>query len=621
MPTQEYAASIQGVSIRVTRLDAAGNLQTGPGDSYTTSAFMRLSFTPEYEEGDEITEKGANGAVCVTFKSPDTLKRITMELAICEPDPELSALLSGGLLLRKNIGTFASANNLSVGWASPGVGDDPAGFGVAIEAWSWAVKDGKRASARPYFHWVFPFVKLRQSGDRVIENGVLANTFQGYGLGNANFSSGIDGRWEFPTASERPYAYARTTWAPVGLNGFYTWNYAGEGTTELGTPNYAAVNSLDGLNYSIKDYAITTAGAITLNTGSASTNTTTAHTYSVGDLITVANTDLSYTVTNKQIAVTTTTASSRTYASGTSFTTITTAANHGLVPGDRFTITNSSSTAYNGSWVATTGTTGSTLIFVTGKDLGAISDGTVTNSIVTLTTSASHNIVPGDKILVSIGDPNFDGTYGAEQNTTGTTIKYFKATATAVSSTAVNSSSAVVTRSIFNGSYTALTGTSGSAVVYARVVPVTNGTARSTTTTLPAIINYTATAHGLVDGQTVTTAGFITNTAYNVTAAAVSVIDANTFRLVTGNVTVTDGTSENLTAGSVSSGSWTGGRAQVTRGTAITTLNVPTTSGASVSSAVAGTASTTGYNVPGNINFNADSPVDRVIKSNEDPTS
>ena len=54
MATQDYAASIQGVSIRVTRLDANGNLLNGPGDSYTTSAFMRVSFTPEYEEGDEI---------------------------------------------------------------------------------------------------------------------------------------------------------------------------------------------------------------------------------------------------------------------------------------------------------------------------------------------------------------------------------------------------------------------------------------------------------------------------------------------------------------------------------------------------------------------------------------
>ena len=219
MATQDYAASIQGVSIRVTRLDAAGNLLNGAGDSYTTSAFMRVSFTPEYEEGEEITEKNANGVVCVSYKAPDTLKRITMELAICEPDPELSALLSGGLLLRKTVGGVSQ----SVGWALPGVGDDPAGNGVAVEVWSHAVKNGKRASSLPYFHWVFPYVKVRQSGDRVIENGMLASTFEGYGLGNPNFGAGLDGRWEFPVAAERPYAYARSSWAPSGLQGFYTW--------------------------------------------------------------------------------------------------------------------------------------------------------------------------------------------------------------------------------------------------------------------------------------------------------------------------------------------------------------------------------------------------------------
>jgi len=220
MATQDYAASIQGVSIRVTRLDAAGNLLNGAGDSYTTSAFMRVSFTPEYEEGEEITEKGANGVICVSYKAPDTLKRITMELAICEPDPELSQLVSGGLLLRKTVNNEIK----SVGWAAPGVGDDPAGNGVALEVWSHAVKGGKRASVLPYFHWVFPYAKLRQSGDRVIENGMLANTFEGYALGNVNFGAGPDGRWEFPVAAERPYSYSRSAWAPVGLQGFYTWS-------------------------------------------------------------------------------------------------------------------------------------------------------------------------------------------------------------------------------------------------------------------------------------------------------------------------------------------------------------------------------------------------------------
>jgi hypothetical protein len=229
MATQDYAASVQGVAIRVTRLSSTGTMLTGVTDSYTTSAFIRTSFTPEYEEGDEITEKSANGSVCVTYKAPDTLKRITMELAICEPDPELTQLLSGGVLLRKNMGTFASQDNQSIGWAGPAVGDDPSGNGVALEVWSYAIKDGKRASTLPYFYWVFPYVLLRASGDRVIENGLLANTFEGYGLGNTGFASGIDGRWEFPAITDRPYSYARAAWAPTGLKGFYTW-------TQQGTP-------------------------------------------------------------------------------------------------------------------------------------------------------------------------------------------------------------------------------------------------------------------------------------------------------------------------------------------------------------------------------------------------
>jgi len=279
MATQEYAASIQGVSIRVTRLDAAGNLMSGAGNSYTTSSFMRVSFTPEYEEGDEITEKGANGVVCVTYKAPDTLKRITMELAICEPDPELTSLLSGGLLLRKNLGTAGDPNNKSVGWAAPGVGDDPAGNGVAIEVWSHAVKDGKRAGVLPYFHWIFPFAKFRQSGDRVIENGLMANTFEGYGLGNANFKSGLDGRWEFPIAAERPYAYARTDWAPTGLNGFYTWT-DGTGPVVF-TSN--SVSVADRSSVTLNSYYATlsgTAGNLVFSADPA---------VEIGDLISVAN--------------------------------------------------------------------------------------------------------------------------------------------------------------------------------------------------------------------------------------------------------------------------------------------------------------------------------------------
>jgi hypothetical protein len=295
MATQEYAASIQGVSIRVTRLDASGNLLNEAGDSYTTSGFMRLSFTPEYEEGDEITEKGADGTVCVTYKAPDTLKRITMELAICEPDPELTQLISGGLLLRKNLGTFAAPDRKSIGWSSPSTGDDPAGYGVAIETWSHAIIDGKKAASLPYFHWVFPYAKLRLSGDRVIENGLLANTFEGYGLGNTAFALGQDERWEFPTATERPYSYARADWAPTGRKGFYRWHGELSATVNnvARTSATATVTTSAAHNFEAGDSVVVTGLTNTALNGTytiVSAPTTTTFTYTTTTSGTIAST-------------------------------------------------------------------------------------------------------------------------------------------------------------------------------------------------------------------------------------------------------------------------------------------------------------------------------------------
>jgi hypothetical protein len=226
---QDYAASVQGVAIRVTELNETGGLVTG---SYTSKSFIRVSFTPEYEEGDEITEKNADGTVCITFKAPDTLKRATMEIAVCDPDPILSAMLSGGVVLAG--GTAPNVEPL--GWASAQVGEDPSGNGVAVEVWSRAIVDGKPANPNPYFHWVFPYVKTRLSGDRVIENGLLANTYEGFGVGNSEFGSGPDETtdagtaWRWPDVTDRPYMYARTQEMPQVDRGMHNWSTGADPT-------------------------------------------------------------------------------------------------------------------------------------------------------------------------------------------------------------------------------------------------------------------------------------------------------------------------------------------------------------------------------------------------------
>lgn len=212
---QDYAASVQGVCIRATRLTAAGAPATGANASYVMSAFIRASFTPEYEEGEEITEKNAAGGLCVSYKAPDTLRRVTLELAICEPDPELTQLLAGGDLLAVTTPTAAN-----VGYAAPATGVDPNPNGCSLEVWSYAVQTNRRASVNPYFHWVFPKVQLRPTGDRTIENGLLANVFSGTGEGNIGFGAGPTADWPYPTMTDRAYLYARSATAPTGVRGY-----------------------------------------------------------------------------------------------------------------------------------------------------------------------------------------------------------------------------------------------------------------------------------------------------------------------------------------------------------------------------------------------------------------
>ena len=94
-----------------------------------------------------------------------------------------------------------------------------------------------------------------------------------------------------------------------------------------------------------------------------------------------------------------TTISSGTYTTGTGAVTLTTAAAHGLLPGDTFTIASAAGTgsfaALNGSFLATTGTTGSTLNFtiVSGLTM-TITGGNVTTASATRIndTMASHSL-------------------------------------------------------------------------------------------------------------------------------------------------------------------------------------------------------------------------------------
>ena len=214
MAQLDHALSFKGDMLRISRLDASGNLVKSAEASYVTKAFISVSFTPEYEDGETYQATNAQGAKCLNIKDPDVLTQMTLELAICAPGPEITEIISGGSLLTKAITPTGGgqAETLTVGWAAPkiGVSDREDGSsGVALEIWSSAGEGDSLAASLPYWHWVFPKTFLRPSGTRTIEAGVLANTFEGWGVGNINFGTGPDGKWEWPTSMDRPLVYGR----------------------------------------------------------------------------------------------------------------------------------------------------------------------------------------------------------------------------------------------------------------------------------------------------------------------------------------------------------------------------------------------------------------------------
>jgi hypothetical protein len=203
-------ASVSGVALVASKLAQSGAPLTGTETAYATSAFMSISFTPEYVEGDEVEEKAADGSVCVYYKLPDVLKRVTFSLQICSPDPELSEILAGGVLLEEG--------GEAIGYAAPETGAEATPNGVALEVWSRAVQDGRQHPTLPFWRWVFPSTQMRFAGERVLENGMLANTFEGWGVGNAQYGAGALGTWAFPT--DRAFQYAQVATAPVGINDY-----------------------------------------------------------------------------------------------------------------------------------------------------------------------------------------------------------------------------------------------------------------------------------------------------------------------------------------------------------------------------------------------------------------
>ena len=251
MARRDGAASIQGDMIRVTPLNLDGSIDLGR-PILTTNGFISASFGTEFEDGDEITEKAADGTVCIQYKADDSLKGITFNLTLCSPDPEAAALIAGGKIICAAEDVLDDADNVVVeageiiGYSSPGVGAT-VGNPVAVEIWSKAIVKGKPAAGTPYWHWVFPYVRVRYEGDREFTNGALSNEYSGTGVGNEaltevglNPANPGDDYVAYKEALANPFSYVRTTSKPDISGGHWSGGSGNSGEWDKTADNSIA---------------------------------------------------------------------------------------------------------------------------------------------------------------------------------------------------------------------------------------------------------------------------------------------------------------------------------------------------------------------------------------------
>lgn len=182
---------IQACAIRVSKLQANGRTLAGSANLYVSDALVTFTATPVYEDGEEITQKNACGAVCINYKGPDDFKRLDVALVLCTPDPYLSEFLTGGEVL---------TDGDAVGYAYPDIGS-VSGNGVSIELWAKRIDDGDLDADFPYAWWAFPKIRNLRIGERQFGNNPLLSPYQGQAVENPNWFDGPLNDW--PVASDR----------------------------------------------------------------------------------------------------------------------------------------------------------------------------------------------------------------------------------------------------------------------------------------------------------------------------------------------------------------------------------------------------------------------------------
>lgn len=204
---------LQAFRTRIARLATTGAPAVGANNGYVSSALVSLTPTLVYEDGEETTDRNGEGVVCLSFRGPDTFRRVDWTMELCTPDPYLLELLTSGTVL---------TNTAAIGYAVPPLGAyDP--VPVSMELWVKRVVNDRLDATFPYARWVFPMnrrMRMGTPGD--FGTGGMHPTITGEAVENPLWTAnGPFEDWPATVASDRAMFWLPTATAPPAAGTAY----------------------------------------------------------------------------------------------------------------------------------------------------------------------------------------------------------------------------------------------------------------------------------------------------------------------------------------------------------------------------------------------------------------
>lgn len=186
-PSQCFSL-VRGRVMRVTALDGCGRPRPGACASIVSEGFISVAFTAVTDTGTEISVQNAAGKTCIRDTPCPTFNGYTVEIAFCEVNPLLLALVSGQ-------GAIFDADGNGAGFT---VNSDVSGCdsGFALELWSNVpgIACAEPGAQGSFGYVLVPFLQGGVLGDFTIQNdavtftlsGAATKTGSGWGVGPYN---------------------------------------------------------------------------------------------------------------------------------------------------------------------------------------------------------------------------------------------------------------------------------------------------------------------------------------------------------------------------------------------------------------------------------------------------